>query len=433
MSSADGGRPILKPGPPAFVSDPRRRDPFRPGPGLSRSVPAVGLRTAFLKHNNNRTDDGAARRARRLFEFTVLSRTVWVTAFGAGLIVMSFLLGGAAFNTGTNLLYLMLSMLIALFTLSIVLGWYNLNGLSISRRPPVESYAGQPAEIEVVAKNAKRWMSSYGIAVEERIAGAQPQPLATYFLAIRPRSTAIARQPVTFKRRGLVRLEGVRLGTLFPFGLLQFRSRQADPVELIVFPELVPVRNPPRRLTLGAGEHEHPEKGHGAGLHSIREYSPGDPARDIHWRISAKGGGLKVREYESESAEGVQLVLHLGRDELQTDADRDRLEKAISLTASLARFYIREEIEVMLWTAAGVVPRGTGPIHLKRILRSLALLQIDDMSPYAAPPAPPTDMTQVRIKGPAMEGDLEAGAAKATPDGDGEPAAAAAGPAGRRA
>lgn len=333
-----------------------------------------------------------------------MSRTVWVTAFGMGLILMSVLLGGAAFNTGTSLLYMMLSMLIALFTLSIALGWLNLNGLSVTRIPPAECYAGRPSEVQVIMKNGKRWMASYGVAIDESVPEADPEPLAAYFLAVPPRGTAVARQRVIFRRRGLYRFEGVRLGTLFPFGLLQFRSRQSDPVELIVFPELTPVAEPPRRLSLGAGEYEHPEKGHGSGLHSIREYSPGDPARDIHWRISAKGGGLKVREYESESAEGVQLVLNIGRDEVTTEADRERLEKAISLTASLARHYLGEDVEVMVWTAAGVVPRGTGPIHLKRILRSLALLEVDAMNPHAAPPAPPPDMTQVHIRGAAMQG-----------------------------
>jgi len=343
------------------------------------------------------------RRARRLLTFTVMSRTVWVTAFGVGLVFMSVLLGGAAFNTGTNLLYMMLSMLIALITLSVVVGWLNLNGLSVKRIPPAECYAGQPTGIEVRVRNRKRWMASYGIAVEERVPEAHPEPLGAYFLAVPARGTAVTRQSATFLRRGLYRFEGVRLGTLFPFGLLQFRSRQADPVELIVFPALTPVAQPPRRLSMGAGEHEHPEKGHGSGLHSIREYTPGDPARDIHWKISAKGGGLKVREYESESAEGVQLVLNIGRDEVTTDADRERLEKAISLTASLATHYLRDEIEVMVWTAAGVVPRGTGPIHLKRILRSLALLEVETMNPHAAPPAPPADMVQVHVRGSAVE------------------------------
>lgn len=339
------------------------------------------------------------RRARRMFTFTIMSRTVWITAFGFGLIVMSVLLGGAAFNTGTSLLYMMLSMLIALFTLSVVVGWLNLNGLQISRRGPAECHAGEPTELQVIAKNGKRWGGSYGVAVEENVAEIEPEVLSAFFLTVPPRGAVVERRPVTFARRGLYRLEGVRIGTLFPFGLLQFRSRQADPVELIVYPAWAPLSQPPHRLSPGAGEHEHPEKGRGSGLHSIREYAPGDPARDIHWRISAKGGGLKVREYESESAEGVQLVLNIAREEVRTEADRERLENAISQTASLSRYYLKQEIEVMVWTAAGVVPRGTGPVHLKRILRSLALLEVDAMKPHATPPAPPTDMTRILVSG----------------------------------
>ncbi len=369
----------------------------------SGAVRTATIQSGFLMQKNHRSRTGVTTEARRLFRFTLLSRTVWLRGFGLGLIIMTVLIGGAAFNTGTNLLYVMLSLLIAIETLSIASGWVNLNGLSANRIVPAECHAGKPTEIQVVLQNRKRWMASYGIAVEENVPDAEPSPLGTYFLAIPPRGTAVERQPVTFRRRGIYRLEGVRLGTLFPFGVLEFRSRQADPVEIIVFPEIVRVDPPRRLLTRGAGDQEHPEKGHGSGLYSIREYMAGDPARNIHWRSSAKGGGLKIIEYESESTEGIQLVLDINRPELRTPDDHERLEKAISITASLARHYLANEIEVMLWTAAGSVPRGTGPTHLKRLLRSLALLKIEDLNPHLSPPLPPADMAQVRVSGHGTE------------------------------
>lgn len=385
--------------------------PDVPGQGFHSpgefNLPAQSERRPFqsgsLMRATDRTRSGVSQKARRLFRFTVLSRTVWLTAFGLGVVVMSVLLGAAAFNTGTNLLYLMLSMLFAIVTLSIGLGWINLNGLSVSRLAPGDFYAGRPGHLQVILKNRKRWMTSYGVSIEESLPDAEPSPLAAYFLSVPPRGAAVERQAVTFKRRGMHRFEGVRLGTIFPFGILEFRSRQADLLEVTVFPEIVPIDPPLRLLTQGVGDQEHPEKGHGSGLHSIREYMPGDAARDIHWKISAKGGGLKTREYESESSEGIQLVLNVARPELETEEDHQRLEKAISLTASLARHYLAEDIEVMLWTAAGTVPRGSGPAHLKRLLRSLALMDVEDLNPHRAPPAPPADMTQVRISGGGLE------------------------------
>lgn len=365
-------------------------------------------------------------RARRLFAFTILQRTVWVTGFGFSVIVMAVILGAAAFNTGTNLLYVMLSLLFALFTLSAIMGWVNLNGLRVKRIAPAESYVGRAAEIQVVIKNSKRWMSSWGLAVEEGVRDIMPAGVSAYFLAAPAGGSVVAQSGVTFRRRGLYRLEGVRLGTIFPFALLEFRSRQADPLDFIVYPEIVPVGNVPRRLVRGAGDEENPEKGRASGLHSIRDYAPGDPARDIHWRLSAKGTGLKLREYESESAHGVQLVLDISRGELKSALDHERMEKAISLTASLAKHYLGEDIEVMVWTAAGVVPRGSGPAQLKRILRSLALLSVEEMREEATVPPPPPDMTQFRIRGGTI-GEVAGPQRESRPGGGATAAVAAAG------
>jgi uncharacterized protein (DUF58 family) len=339
-------------------------------------------------------------RARRLLRFGLMARTVWLTPFAVGVIFMAVLLTGAAVNTGTSLIYVMLALLVAFFTLSFVLGFLNLNGLSISRVPPRECYAFEPAEFQVALRNRKRWLPSFGISVEERIEGGQPESLSAYFLAAPARRATVTPAKVAFTRRGIVRLEGVRVGTIFPFGLLAFQARRLDPMEILVFPRMHAITDPPRRLSRGAGEKERAEKGHAAGLHSIREYVHGDPARDIHWRLSAKGAGVKIREYEAESAEGIQLVLDARKGEAGGEREREHFERAISLTASLARHYLNEGIEVMLWTPAGVVPRGAGPAHLKRILRSLALVEIDDLNPHASPPSRVEDMTQVWIAGP---------------------------------
>lgn len=342
---------------------------------------------------------------KQALRFAVFARTIWITKFGIGVGVMSAVLAGAALNTGTNLLYVMLSLLLALIALSLLVGWVNLKGLSASRIAPAEIHANRAVEIQFALRNTKRWMTSYGISVEESIQGADPRPMGAFFLAARPGMTSITSTTAVFNRRGLFRPEGVRLATLFPFGLIEFRLHQRDPLEWIVYPEILPMASPPRRWTRGMGDEERAEKGHGAGLHSIREYAPGDPARDIHWRLSAKGTGLKLREYESEADLGVLLVLDARRTERPTLEDLERFEQAISLTATLATQYERDGVEVALWTAAGSVPRGAGPAHLRRILRSLALVEMKDLSAEARPPSPRPELTQVWISGPRVQVD----------------------------
>ncbi|MCL2423609.1 MAG: DUF58 domain-containing protein, partial [Micrococcales bacterium] len=88
-------------------------------------------------------------------------------------------------------------------------------------------------------------------------------------------------------------------------------------------------------------------------FHAIREYSPGDSLRHVHWKSTAKVGRLMVREYEESRRSRMAVLLGLAENDYFDD---DELELAISVAASLAAQGIRDGRDMYVATS-GEPPR----------------------------------------------------------------------------
>ncbi|MBL7650030.1 MAG: DUF58 domain-containing protein [Candidatus Hydrogenedentes bacterium] len=71
-------------------------------------------------------------------------------------------------------------------------------------------------------------------------------------------------------------------------------------------------------------------------INSIREYIPGDPLNTIHWKATARTGKLHVKTYEPSSVIGGTLVLDLHDASYKPERKEERMELAITTTASIA-------------------------------------------------------------------------------------------------
>ncbi len=298
-----------------------------------------------------------------------------------GTATLTVVIGLAAFNTGTNLLYLMGSMLLSLFTIGLIGGWLNLRGISVVRSAPGEVHAGQTGELELTVSKPGGWIGSYGLSVPRPLEGMDAWAAAAYVLAAPPRRTARFRLRAEFPRRGRFALERVTVFSWFPFGFFRFSRRFAAPAEVIVYPRLIPVSDFLGRRLGRAGVREASVKGHGVSLFTIRDFVPGDPARAIHWKLSAKGGGIKVREYEREESGKILLRLDFLASAPNSSHLHDRFEQAVSVTASLAAELIPLNFEVGLDLPHLAIEFGAGPRHLQAIMKALALIQIEAPEP----------------------------------------------------
>src|SRR5690242_6366778 len=152
--------------------------------------------------------------------------------------------GFAAINTGNNLLYLLLGMLLSLIVVSGVMSDLSLRRLTVTRRLPVRAQVGRAHLVEIEVYNHKKRVPSYAIEVEDLRAG-QPADKRCFFLKISPSSAQVAAYRRTPARRGRDRHIGFRLATRFPFGLFEKSRDVTSDGDLIIYPAVDPLQLPP--------------------------------------------------------------------------------------------------------------------------------------------------------------------------------------------
>jgi len=310
-------------------------------------------------------------------------RTIKPTRDGWWCLLVAVGLGVAAINTGNNMLYLLVSALLALIVVSGILSEQSMRGLQLTGVAPDEIYAGQPALLGASIANRKRWFTSYSVTVELLAPAARALESASGFIYIRRIEAGLERLATweeTLPRRGRHRLTGVRITTRFPFGLFVKAGRPALTDEVVVFPAVRPVSAESLRQLGESGDASARRRGRGNDLYNLRGYRPGDDPRFIHWRSSAKAEGLLVRELEADTSQNTRLVL-VGRGR----RGAEELERGLSEAASLAVALIRAGAAVELAGPGCAVPLGHGRAHLRRMLTALALYDAEALRAEAVP------------------------------------------------
>lgn len=292
---------------------------------------------------------------------------------------MTLLVGFGAINTGNNLLYLLLGMMLALIILSGVLSETVLQKLKVRRKLPDRLFAGQPALVELKITNEKPRAATYSIQVLDRIEGVKSADRpGVYFMRLDAGATETSQYRYAFKRRGRFLIEGVEVATRFPFHLF-LKSRDLDErdVAVVVFPDPIdppPLRSRAAELTGDVSRHR---VGLGGDFHGLRDHREGDDARNIHWKTTARRGEVITKEFEEEEARAITVCLD-HRTDAGDDAEVDLdAEHAIRVAAGLCRDFLARGYAVGLSTLGGTVRPGTGPGHLDRIFHELAVLDLD--------------------------------------------------------
>ena len=311
---------------------------------------------------------------RRKLTFTRLGR--WYCGLTIGI-------GFAAINTGNNLLFLVLGVLLSSIIVSGVLSENALREVRVTRVLPLEASVGQPALIGLVAVNEKKRAPSFSLELREakgEVSG------GSFLLALMPLSRADTAYRFTPTRRGKHQFVQLEVATRSPFGLFE-KARPFDaPDTLIVFPRAV---EPPKWVQRSpGGEGERPQQKIGLGLevHGLRDHREGEDARGIHWRSSARAGKLLSVEREEERRRRVCVVCDA------RGLSGPPLETLIENSAALFVRALDEGSEVALALPGTTISAGSGSVQLRNGLTALALFV---SKPGLPPPEPPAGLALV--------------------------------------
>jgi len=334
------------------------------------------------------------------------------TLGGSVMLVLVLVVGFSAWNTGNNLLFIVLSVMLAAMTVGFVAGWLALRKLEIRIRFPETIYAQEPFPITLEITNGKRIFPAFSVVAEVRgkeretienadeIRDAFPAFIAKRLLEaphtsltldhiayIAPRGTAERRVSHEFAHRGRFKISDFELSTGFPFGFFRHRRRlAANEADILIFPHRSSeIHAIDLASALGSSE---PLRKRGAGddLLFLRDYEAADDIRRIDWKATARTQRITVREFAADTDARVRIVIGGFMAGENMPSLRERLagkvavhpefEAAISSAAAILADLEAAGVEFSISVGEEDLPLANSRSHLFDCLSALALAEI---------------------------------------------------------
>jgi uncharacterized protein (DUF58 family) len=174
--------------------------------------------------------------------------------------------------------------------------------------------------------------------------------------------------------RQRLRLDGPHARLWGPLGLAAAETRYRAPRRVAVYPQVAPLRYPPRPITTQTFVGNHVSRAQGEGIEpgDVRPFAPGDHVRHVNWRATLRLGTLHVTQHHPERNADVVLVL----DTLSEVGPPGRtvVDVAARAAGALAAAYLARKDRVGLIEYGGQlrwVRPGSGRAQFQRLLDSL--------------------------------------------------------------
>jgi uncharacterized protein (DUF58 family) len=250
-----------------------------------------------------------------------------------------------ATSAGAGWLYVLAAGIMAVVVVSAPLPWWNVRGIEVERRAPVQATAGEPFECSLELTNTGR-LARHLLEVEDRLVGDTGRAVA---VRVERGEPEVVRYIVENPRRGIYAGGNVVVESGAPFGLFYGRRKVWAGSEIVVYPKTFDVAGLPPSGVVDAERGDASEsstlhRGHGGEFWGVREYRPGDPARLVAWKRSARSlpaGRLAVLELAQETHPPFVLALNL-----DPRAPQEAREMVVSIGASLLLYGLGEGREI---------------------------------------------------------------------------------------
>jgi uncharacterized protein (DUF58 family) len=301
------------------------------------------------------------------------------------LIPLLLILLGLALLLRIDFLVTIVWFLLVIYVLSRAWGRYAATHLRLERRLIDHAFGGEDIPVDVRVVNTGRipvpWVElDESIPVELREA-----PFGARVFSLPPRGERTFRYTLVTRQRGYFTLGPARMQVGDILGIERYELILPRPEPFVVYPRILPLErlDLPTHSALVALAARTPLFEDPSRIMGVRDYSPGDSPRRIHWGASARTSQLLVKQYQPSIARETLLCLDLFSSDYPFRQWFDAIEEAIVVASSLASHSIvREGLSAGLATVARdavtertdriIVPPGR---HLIPVLEVLARVQ----------------------------------------------------------
>jgi uncharacterized protein (DUF58 family) len=313
---------------------------------------------------------------RRLFR---LGRTLLVTHRSMTLVAALWLASIiVAISTGFWLTWRLTYVLMAGVPLAYAWSRLNLRGLEVSAdRSTDRVQEGAQFEERITVRN-RSWLTKIWLEIDDP--SDMPGHVARRIVTVGAKSTATFRVRSTIRRRGLYAVGPVTITTGDPFGLFRRTRTYGSAQNVLVYPRAVELPGffvPPANLP-GEGRFRRRTHQVTPNASGVRAYEWGDSFNRIHWSSTARTGELMVKVFELDPASDIWIVLDLQRDVHVGEGDDSTEEYAVSIAASVSRFFLTANRTVGFMSYGrgfDVIEPERGVQQYTRILESLAMVR----------------------------------------------------------
>lgn len=292
---------------------------------------------------------------------TLNQHNVYILPTGAGWMLAATLLVllVASINYQLNLGYLLTFLLGGSALVAMHVSHATLRGLTLSLVAPESVFMGETANISVNLHNPnRRPRHAIGLCVHAT------QQWAYTDVGSTGSSNVVLGWPAM--RRGLQAVPMLSAQTLFPMGTFRVWTLWRPAAQVLVFP--APEASPPPlplQPTESGGAEARPPLAQRGEPDGLRVYRRGDALKNIFWKKVAKTGELFSRD-------SLAMRQHTYRlDRLHTGLSHP--EQQLSRLCAWVLLADRMGLRFGLKLGTQEIAPDTGPVHLQRCLRALAL------------------------------------------------------------
>ncbi len=227
--------------------------------------------------------------------------------------------------------------ILAVFLLSYVYAYHTRYNLVITRKQDwIALYRYQKADIEFEIEN-KGFLPLFSLAVIDSAGGLYAGGKDRFLITLRAKERKLVHYEARGYRRGKYLLGPVKVSGMDPLGLFSWEDLHKIMCQVVIYPAIHTVTLshlsglPGGSIVAGNKVYEDVTR-----FKSLREYTPGDEPRRIHWKASARLGSLFSKDFLPTLYYPILLVLNLNTGEYAFRHRYRSAERAIEVAGSLA-------------------------------------------------------------------------------------------------